>query len=275
MVKDIGHSYKYYRSKISTSTLKKPILSSPANNTSYTTNLTPTIMSYQLQHKDSTSIQNTSYISNTDDIQSCVTSRKQNISVQATSTTTRLASFITTLPLLPVELPKTTHLPPLGKAYLCFRVDNKSPHAAQCVKSRVLNKAIDSSLSINIFEKQCVVIKYMLQSSRLEDHMKTIGIDLSSFTRSSFEHRCMNNIKKIYQHAGKCYDQQNLQDIIDADILCTPEGVTDNSHNVYLTSSPVKKSSARKSLCLFTTYWMLNLQQPNAVLLLQNPDAKP
>ena len=82
--------------------------------------------------------------------------------------------------------------------------------------------------------------------------MKTIGIDQSSFTRYSFEQRCMNNIKKIYQHAGKCDDQQNLEDIIDATILFTQEGVTDNSPNVHMTSSPVKKPSASKSLCLFT-----------------------
>ena len=73
MGKEIGRSYKYYRSKISTPTLKKPVLSSSANHTSYTTNLTPTIMSHQLQHKDSTSLQNTVDISNTDDIHSCVT----------------------------------------------------------------------------------------------------------------------------------------------------------------------------------------------------------
>ena len=115
MDKEIGRSYKYYQSKISTPTLKKPVLSSSANHTSYSTNSTPTIMSHQLQHKDSTSIQNTVDISNTDDIQSCVTPRKRNISVQATSTPPRLTPLITTLPLLPVELPKTTHLPPLGK----------------------------------------------------------------------------------------------------------------------------------------------------------------
>ena len=62
----------------------------------------------------------------------------------------------------------------------------------------------------------------MLQPSRIEDHMKTIGIDQSSFTRSYFEHRCMENIKKINQHAGKCDDEQNLKDIIDAAILSTP-----------------------------------------------------
>ena len=64
--------------------------------------------------------------------------------------------------------------------------------------------------------------------------MKTIGIGQSSFARSSFEHRCMNNIKKIYQHAGNCDDQHNLKDIIDAAILSTPEGVTDNSPNVHM-----------------------------------------
>ena len=59
MGKEIGRSYKYYRSKIFNPTLKKPVLSSLANHTSYTTNSIPTIMSYQLQHKDSTSILNT------------------------------------------------------------------------------------------------------------------------------------------------------------------------------------------------------------------------
>ena len=45
----------------------------------------------------------------------------------------------------------------------------------------------------------------------------------------------MNNIKKIYQYAGKCDDQQNIKDIVDSAILSTPEGVTDNTHNVPMT----------------------------------------
>ena len=76
----------------------------------------------------------------------------------------------------------------------------------------------------------------MLQSSRLEEYMKTISIDQSSFTRSSFDHICMNNIKNIYQHAGKCDAQQNLEDIIDAVILSTTKEVTDHSPNVHLSS---------------------------------------
>ena len=88
----------------------------------------------------------------------------------------------------------------------------------------------------------------MLQSSRLEYHMKTIGIDRSSFNMSTFEHRCMNNTKKIYQHAGKCDEKKNLKDILEAAILSTTEGVTNNSPNVHIPSTPFKKSSTRKSL---------------------------
>ena len=76
--------------------------------------------------------------------------------------------------------------------------------------------------------------------------MKTIGIDQSSFTSSSFEYRCINNIKKMYQHAGKCDDKKNLKDIIYTAILSTIEGVTDDSPNVPMTTPPVKKPSARK-----------------------------
>ena len=82
--------------------------------------------------------------------------------------------------------------------------------------------------------------------------MKTIGIEKSSCNRYSFEHNCLNNIKKIHQHAGKCDYQQNLKDILDAAMVPTPYGVSDKSHNVPLISTRVKKPSASNSLCLFT-----------------------
>ena len=97
---------------------------------------------------------------------------------------------------------------------MCFQINSKSPHAEQCVKSQILKKAIDLILYVDSFEQQFVVLKCMLQSSRLEDHMKTIGIDKSLCSMSSFEHKFMNNIKKIFQHAGKRDDQQNLKDIL-------------------------------------------------------------
>ena len=107
MGKEIGRSYKYYRSKIPTPTLKKPVLSSSANHTSYTTSSSQTFISSHLENEDSIVIQNASEILNTDDIYSCVTPRKQNISVQDTSTPPCLTPLIV--------LTKTTQLPPLGK----------------------------------------------------------------------------------------------------------------------------------------------------------------
>ena len=62
----------------------------------------------------------------------------------------------------------------------------------------------------------------------------------------------MSSIKKIYQHAGKCDNQQNLKGVLDADMMSTQEEITDDSPSVPMTSTPVKKPSARKSLCLFT-----------------------
>ena len=130
MGKKIGRSFRYNRPKSSNLILKKPVLSSSANHTSCITISNPTITSHPCQHKGSASNKYKVNISNTDDIHSCVTPKRHNISVQAKSTPPRLTPLITTLPILPVELPKTTQLPPLGKEYLCFQVDNKSPHAA-------------------------------------------------------------------------------------------------------------------------------------------------
>ena len=53
----------------------------------------------------------------------------------------------------------------------------------------------------------------MLQYPRLKYHTKTIHIDQSVRKGAYFEHKCLNNIKKIYQHAGKCDDQQKFKDI--------------------------------------------------------------
>ena len=177
-----------------TPTLKKPVLTYSAAHTSSASNSTQTYISSQLDNKDITTNQKKINTSNKNDIKSCVT-QKTIYSVQSTSTPPRLTPLNTTLPIAPVELHQKKIS--AGKEYLCFQINSKSPHAAQCVKSRILNKAIYYILSIDTFEQQCVVIKYMLQSSRLEDHMKTIGIDQSLCTISSFKQKCTNNIKNI------------------------------------------------------------------------------
>ena len=93
----------------------------------------------------------------------CNTTEKSYI-VQATYKTPNLKPLNTTLPIASVKLHKTKQLPQANKEYLCLPINGKSPHADQCVKSRILNKAIESILSIDTFEQQCVAIKCMLQS---------------------------------------------------------------------------------------------------------------
>ena len=74
----------------------------------------------------------------------------------------------------------------------------------------ILTKVVYYIFSIYTFEQQYVVIKGMLQLPRLKYHMKTIGIDQSVSNGASFEHNALNNIKKIYQNAGKCDNQQKF-----------------------------------------------------------------
>ena len=56
----------------------------------------------------------------------------------------------------------------------------------------------------------------------------------------------------MYKQAGKCADQQQFKDIIEAAMVSTPEGLTNDSTTSPTTSTPFKKPHARKSLCLFT-----------------------
>ena len=58
MGKEIVRSFKYTPSKISTPTLKNPMLYSLEDHKLYTSNLTRTIISYQLENENSTAIQN-------------------------------------------------------------------------------------------------------------------------------------------------------------------------------------------------------------------------
>ena len=62
----------------------------------------------------------------------------------------------------------------------------------------------------------------------------------------------MNNIKNIYQHAGKCDDQQNLKDIIGAAMVSNPEEIKDISPSLRIIQTTVKKPSTKKLICLFT-----------------------
>ena len=96
-----------------------------------------------------------------------------------------------------INLHTTTVLPPVGKEYTCFQKDGKTAQAARCIKSRIMTKVIDSVLSIDTFEQQYVVIKRMLQSLRLKYHLKTIGIYQYLSNNALYEHKYIENVKKL------------------------------------------------------------------------------
>ena len=115
-----------------------------------------------------------------------------------------------------------------------------------------MTKVIDYVLSIDTFEQQYVMIKGMLQSMWLKDHVQTIGIDQSLSNNTIHEQKCLETIKRIYRQAGKCDDHKQFKDILEAAVVSTTEVFTNECPISPMTSTPVKKPCAQKSLCLFT-----------------------
>ena len=62
----------------------------------------------------------------------------------------------------------------------------------------------------------------MFQSLWLKDHVHTISIDPSLSNNAIYEHKCIENIKKLYKQAGKCDGQKQLRDILEAAMVYTP-----------------------------------------------------
>ena len=114
--------YKNNWSELSTPKLKKPVLSSSDYHTSSASNSKRTSISSRLDNKHITNNQNKNNISNTYDVHSCVTPRKQNYSFQATSTTTHLTPLNATLSIAYFKLHTTTELHPAGKSYFFSRL---------------------------------------------------------------------------------------------------------------------------------------------------------
>ena len=81
--------------------------------------------------------------------------------------------------------------------------------------------------------------------------MVTIGVDQSLSNNAMYEHMCLENIKKIYKIADKYDNHQPYKAIIEAEMVSTPEGGTDNITIFPSQSVTVKIPSARKSLHQF------------------------
>ena len=74
-----------------------------------------------------------------------------------------------------------------------------------------MTKVIDYVISIDTFEQLFLVLKGMFQSPI---PVQTIGIDQSLSNNALNEHKCLENIKKLYKQAGKCDNKQQFKDII-------------------------------------------------------------
>ena len=83
-------------------------------------------------------------------------------------------------------------------------MDGKTAHAAQCSKSYALTEVVDLILDIYFFEHQCVIIKGLLQSELLEQHIVTVLLNQSLSNSSMYEHKCLENIKKLHKSNGTC-----------------------------------------------------------------------
>ena len=73
------------------------------------------------------------------------------------------------------------------------------------------------------------IIRGLLQSKQLKQHMFNIWFYQSLSNSAIYEHRFLENIKNLYKSAGKCDDQQHYKAIIESETVSTPEGCTDNS----------------------------------------------
>ena len=58
--------------------------------------------------------------------------------------------------------------------------------------------------------------------------------------------------QKVYKQAGKRDYQQHLKDLCEDTMVSSTEVFTDNSPIYTMTSTPIKKPSAQKLLCIFT-----------------------
>ena len=59
--------------------------------------------------------------------------------------------------------------------------------------------------------------------------MVTIRFEKSLSNSTLYEHRCLENTKKLLKTAGKCDDQQQYKVILDIEMVSTIEGCTNDS----------------------------------------------
>ena len=102
-----------------------------------------------------------------------------------------------------------------------------------------------------------------MQYEKPKQNIFAIGVDQLLSNSALYDNRCLENIKKLYKTTSKHEDQQHCKEMIEAALVSTPEGCTDNSLMKPNPSVSTKKTSARKPLCKFTE--TLNVKHKTAV----------
>ena len=79
-----------------------------------------------------------------------------------------------------------------------FNKDGITTQAASCIRSRIITKVVDSVFFIDTFEQQFVVLRGILKSPHLKNHVQTIGIDQSLSNAALYENKCLENIENKF-----------------------------------------------------------------------------
>ena len=85
----------------------------------------------------------------------------------------------------------------------------------------------------------------------MKQHIVDIVVDQSLSSSAMYEHRCLENIKKLYRSAGTFDEQQQFGSIIEAAMVSNLDGFTYDSPVSPRQSMTVKNPSARKSIHQF------------------------
>ena len=89
-----------------------------------------------------------------------------------------------------------------------------------------------------------------------------------------YEHRCLENIKKLYNRYGKCNNKQHYNTIIEEAMVSTPDRGTDNnptSSNQYVTVKIVVQENHSIN---FWKNWMSNKGLLSTDLVLPNQNSR-
>ena len=80
--------------------------------------------------------------------------------------------------------------------------------------------------------------------------MVSIGVDQLLNKIDFYAHICMENINKLLKNRGKCDYQHQYKEIIESDMVSTPEGCTNNStitlNPAMFTKSPIARKPLRQ-----------------------------